>query len=177
MCRRKKILFLPEFLADQSTVSYREWSRYDVRESLEALMDMLEPRQAALIVLIDVFGFTPSETAVVLGQPVTTVKAALHRARNRLKKAADRHFHLLGTDDLPAVEAVSKADGELLDAFVRAFRSADAYSMLCTYRELSASGIKVRQVRIVHGHTWFSFLDPDGNVLIVTSPLIQNSED
>ncbi len=50
---------MPELLADQSAISYSEWSRYDIRESLEYLMDTLEPRQAVLILLTDVFGFSP----------------------------------------------------------------------------------------------------------------------
>ncbi|WP_171909178.1 RNA polymerase sigma factor [Paenibacillus sp. GP183] len=51
ICRRRKTAFLPEILADQGDQSYSEWSKYDIRESLEVLMDELEPRQAALIVL------------------------------------------------------------------------------------------------------------------------------
>ncbi|MFC5468258.1 RNA polymerase sigma factor [Cohnella suwonensis] len=177
VCRRSKMAFLPEFLADQGDLSYADWSRCDIRESLEALMDALEPRQAALIVLTDVFGFTPMETASALGQPVTAVKAALHRARKRLKKAADRQFLLLAElDDEADAAPKSKADAELLEAFVQAFRSADARSMFRSYRELSDSGVKIDRVRFMHGRAWFIFKDPDGNVLTVTSPLIYQSE-
>jgi RNA polymerase sigma-70 factor (ECF subfamily) len=177
ICRRRKIAFVPDFMADQGELSYADWSLHDVRESLEVLMDALEPRQAALIVLTDVFGFTPTETASALSQPLTAIKAALHRARKRLQKAADQHFHLLaaGGDD-EDTGPKSKADTELLEAFVKAFRNADAKSMFRTYRELSDSGVKISQVRIIHGRAWFSFKDPDGNVLTVTSPLIDQSE-
>lgn len=176
ICRRKRIAFQPDFLINQADVAYEEWSPYDVRESLETLMDALEPRQAALILLTDVFGFSPSETATVLGQPVTAVKAALHRARNKLKKAADRHFHLLDMDNKETEKAISKADGELLETFVMAFRNANFNSLFLTYRELSVRGLKIGRVRVIHGHVWFSFLDPDCNVFTVTSPLIQQSE-
>jgi RNA polymerase sigma factor (sigma-70 family) len=177
VCRRRKIAFLPEFLADQGDLSYADWSRYDIRESLEVLMDTLEPRQAALIVLTDVFGFTPTETASALSQPVTAIKAALHRARKRLKKAADRQFHMLAEldDDVEEVPK-SKADAELLEAFVQAFRSADAKSMFRSYRDLTDIGVKIDRVRFMHGRAWFYFKDPDGNVLTVTSPLIKQSE-
>ncbi|WP_370639072.1 RNA polymerase sigma factor [Cohnella sp. REN36] len=98
-------------MADHGNLSYADWSRYDVRESLELLMDALEPRQVALIVLTDVFGFTPTETASALGQPATAVKAALHRARKRLKKASDRQFHLLvEVDENTEAMPKSKAD-------------------------------------------------------------------
>lgn len=177
ICRRRKIAFLPEFLTDQGDLSYEDWSRYDVRESLEVLIDALEPRQAALILLTDVFGFTPTETASALGQPATAVKAALHRARKRLKKAADRQFHLLAeADDDAEGTPKSKADAELLEAFVQAFRSADAKSMFRSYRELSDIGVKIDHVRFMHGRAWFYFKDPDGNVLTVTSPLIKQTE-
>jgi RNA polymerase sigma-70 factor (ECF subfamily) len=170
ICRRRKIAIVPEFLGDRGELSYADWNRHDVRESLEVLMDALEPRQAALIVLTDVFGFTPTETATALSQPVTAVKAALHRARKRLQKAADRNFHLFAEkDDVEESASNSKADAELLDAFVKAFRNADAKSMFRSYRELSDSGMKISQVRFIHKRAWFSFKDPDGNELTITS--------
>jgi len=174
ICRRRKIAFLPEFLADQGDLPYSDWSKYDIRESLEVLIDALEQRQAALIVLTDVFGFTPTETASALGQPATAIKSALHRARKRLKKAADKQFHLLVEED-DNVEAgpKSKADAELLEAFVQAFRSADAKSMFRSYRELSDTGMKIERVRFMNGCAWFYFKDPDGNILTMTSPLIK----
>lgn len=176
ICRRRKIAFLPEFVSDQGELLYADWSRHDVRESLEMLMDNLEPRQAALIVLTDVFGFTPTETANAMGQPATAVKAALHRARKRLQKAAARHFHRLSErdDDAKSVPK-SKADAELLEAFVQAFRNADAKSMFRSYRELSDGGVKIDRVRFMHGSAWFYFKDPDGNVMTVTSPLINQT--
>ncbi|NIK77729.1 RNA polymerase sigma-70 factor (ECF subfamily) [Paenibacillus castaneae] len=177
ICRRRKIAFLPEFLTDQVDLSYADWSKYDIRESLEVLMDALEPRQAALIVLTDVFGFSPTDTASALGQPITAIKAALHRARKRLKKAADRHIHLLtDVDHVVEASSKSKADAELLEAFVQAFRSADAKSMFRTYRDLSDIGVKIDRVHFMHGRAWFYFKDPDGNVLTVSSPLIKQSE-
>ncbi|WP_276356166.1 sigma-70 family RNA polymerase sigma factor [Cohnella caldifontis] len=177
VCRRRRISFVPEYLADHNDLSYADWSRHDVRESLELLMDALEPRQAALILLTDVFGFTPTETAEALGQPITAVKAALHRARMRLKKAADRQFHMLKEDENDAKAPRSKADAELLESFVQAFRSADVQSMFSAYRELSDLGIRIERVGFMHGRAWFYFKDPDGNVLTVTSPLIGKTEE
>ncbi|MUT64637.1 RNA polymerase sigma factor [Paenibacillus sp. NEAU-GSW1] len=174
ICRRRKIAFLPEVLADQAELSYvSDWNRDDVRDSLEMLMDRLEPRQAALIVLTDVFGFTPAETASVLGQPATAIKSALHRARTRLKKAADRQLHLWKDADDNREAQADKADAALLEAFLKAFRSADAPAMFRSYRELAGAGIKINRVRFMAGRAWFSFKDPDGNVLTVASPLIR----
>lgn len=172
ICRRRKIVFLPELLADQSTISYSEWSRYDVRESLEYLMDTLEPRQTVLILLTDVFGFSPTETGNALGQPVTAIKAVLHRARTRLKKAADQQLHSLEEEDPPAKSTAPKqrANAELFEAFVKAFQEADAKSMFRSYRDLSVSGVTVDRVLLVRGQAWFYFKDPDGNILMVSTP-------
>lgn len=172
ICRRRKIAVVPEFLADHSELTYADWSKYDVRESLELLMDALEPRQAALIVLTDVFGFTPTETAEALGQAVTTVKAALHRARNRLKRAAYKQYHfLLEENDETEQAPKSAADAELLEVFIQAFRRADVRTMFGAYRDLSDAGMKIDRVNFLHGRAWFYFKDPDGNVLMLTSPL------
>jgi RNA polymerase sigma factor (sigma-70 family) len=178
ICRRRKMAFLPEVLADQAAIAYSEWSRYDVRESLEYLMDTLEPRQAVLILLTDVFGFTPTETGTALGHPVTAIKAMLHRARTRLKKAADRQLHKLEDVDPSAAGRTApspKSNIDLLEEFVRAFRSADTTSMFRSYRDMSVSGVTVDRVVLIRGHAWFYFKDPDGNVLTVTSPLIRKS--
>ncbi len=170
ICRRRKIAFMPEVLADQNAIAYAEWSPYDVRDSLEMLMDTLEPRQVALILLTDVFGFAPSETATALGQPATAVKAALHRARKRLKKAADKHLHAWEeTEDDPDAAQASGADAELLDAFVQAFRRADALAMIRSYRALSDRGVKIESAKFVGGRAWFTFKDPDGNALTIAS--------
>jgi RNA polymerase sigma factor (sigma-70 family) len=175
ICRRRKMAFLPELLADQTMISYSEWSRYDVRESLEYLMATLEPRQAVLVLLTDVFGFSPTETGDALGQPVSAIKAVLHRARKRLKKAADQQLHRLEEEE-PSVKLTTpnqKANAELFEAFVRAFREADVKSMFRSYRNLSVCGVTVDRVLLVRGQAWFYFKDPDGNILMVTTPLIK----
>ena len=177
-CRRHKISIVPEFLGDHSNLSYADWSQYDVREMLELLMGELHPRQVALIVLTDVFGFTPSETADALGLSRAAVKAALHRARKRLKKASDRHFYLLTeVNEDEKSTPKSKADAELLEAFVQAFRKADIQSMLLSYRDLTDIGMKIDHVRFLQGRAWFYFKDPDGNVLTLSSPLSKKSQE
>ncbi|MCD9022596.1 RNA polymerase sigma factor [Cohnella silvisoli] len=172
ICRRRKITFLPELLLDQSKLAYSEWSRYDVRESLEYLMDTLEPRQTVLILLTDVFGFSPTETGNALGLPVSAIKAVLHRARARLKKVADRQLHRLEEENRTGklTESNPKANTKLFESFVKAFREADTESMFRSYRDLSVYGVTVDQVLLVREHAWFYFKDPDGNILMMSSP-------
>jgi hypothetical protein len=128
-----------------------------------------------LILLTDVFGFSPTETGVALGQPVSAIKAVLHRARTRLKKAADKQLHTLEEEEQVVTSAASnqRANAELFEAFVRAFREADAKTMFRSYKDLSVCGVTVDRVLLVRGHAWFYFKDPDGNILTVTTPLIK----
>jgi RNA polymerase sigma factor (sigma-70 family) len=172
ICRQRKIAFYPELIEDLGAIAYSEWSRFDVRESLEYLMDTLEPRQMVLILLTDVFGFSPTESGNALGQPVTAIKAVLHRARSRLKKAADREFYRLVEENKSEkrTELSTMTNTELFESFVKAFREADTESMFQSYRDLSVNGVTIDRVVLVRGQAWFYFKDPDGNVLMVSTP-------
>ncbi|WP_027086466.1 sigma-70 family RNA polymerase sigma factor [Cohnella panacarvi] len=169
-CRRRHIAFHPELVEDLGAIAYSEWSRYDVRESLEYLMDTLEPRQAVLILLTDVFGFTPTETGSALGQPVTAVKAALRRARTRLKKASDQAHFRLAEEAGKRGTTGSRTNAELFESFVKAFKEADTDAMFRSYRDLSAHGVTVDRIAFIRGQACFYFKDPDGNVLMVATP-------
>ncbi|WP_407944902.1 RNA polymerase sigma factor sigma-70 region 4 domain-containing protein [Paenibacillus cymbidii] len=46
--------------------------------------------------MTDVFGFTPVETATALDQPITAIKAALHRARKRQKEGGRQAISPVG---------------------------------------------------------------------------------
>ncbi|TMV46612.1 RNA polymerase sigma factor [Paenibacillus mesophilus] len=170
ICRSRQSVVRHERLAEESAPSYSEWSRFDARDSLESLMDALEPRQAALILLVDVFRFTVGETSEMLKQPLTAVKAALHRARIRLKKAADRSIHQFG--DVAATGPRDNRGGanpELLDTFVKAFRETDATAIIHAYRGLIACGVSVESAVRFRNKVWFYFRDAEGNMLMITS--------
>jgi RNA polymerase sigma factor (sigma-70 family) len=178
-CRRQRIAFYPELLEEQLSIPYEEWSRFDIRESLELLMDRLEPRQVVLILLTDVFGFSPTEAGQALGQPITAIKAALHRARSRLKKAADRQLHRFEEKESVArpsdTDTDLKAHAALFESFVTAFREADAHALFQTYRALTVNRLVVEHVALLRGQAWFYFKDPDGNLLMLTAPYTRQS--
>lgn len=54
-----------------------------------AMLQTMPPRQAAALVLHDVLGFGPAETADLLGTGVTAVKGLLQRARARAAEVPD----------------------------------------------------------------------------------------
>jgi RNA polymerase sigma-70 factor (ECF subfamily) len=64
------------------------WS--SVGALLERALGRLSERDRAAVLLRDVEGFSYDEIAAALGMPVGTVKAALHRSRERLRLSLER---------------------------------------------------------------------------------------
>jgi RNA polymerase sigma-70 factor (TIGR02960 family) len=99
-------------------------ARYEQTESLSlafvTALQILPPRQLAVLVLRDVLGFHASEVAGMLDTTVESVTSALKRARAGLQRrrpqAADRE---------PAPAPGSPAENAIVARFVDAYRSAD----------------------------------------------------
>jgi RNA polymerase sigma-70 factor (TIGR02960 family) len=99
-------------------------ARYEQNESISlafvTALQMLPPRQVAVLILRDVLGFHASEVAVMLDSTVESVNSALKRARaslQRRRQAAD------GREPPPA--SGSPAEDAIVAKFVRAWESAD----------------------------------------------------
>ena len=99
-------------------------ARYEQTESISlafvTALQVLPPRQLAVLVLRDVLGFHASEVADMLDSTVESVNSALKRARASLQRrrppTADRE---------PPPAAGSPAEDALVAKFVRAWESAD----------------------------------------------------
>jgi len=99
-------------------------ARYETTESISlafvTALQVLPPRQLAVLVLRDVLGFHASEVADMLGSTVESVSSALKRARanlqRRLPAAADRQ---------PPPASDSRSEDAIVAKFVRAYESAD----------------------------------------------------
>jgi len=98
-------------------------ARYERTESISlafvAALQLLPPRQLAVLVLRDVVGFQASEVARMLDSTVESVTSALKRAREKLQRrrpAVDRQAP-------PTAE--SPAEDAIVAKFVRAYESAD----------------------------------------------------
>jgi RNA polymerase sigma-70 factor (ECF subfamily) len=90
-----------------------------VREAGAALLRRLAPQERAAIVLKEVFDLSLEETAMVLETTLGAVKAALHRARARLRESDAG-----STTRRPAPSAA------LVDRFVAAFNAGDRTALL-----------------------------------------------
>ncbi|WP_410673326.1 sigma-70 family RNA polymerase sigma factor [Amycolatopsis sp. cmx-4-68] len=95
-------------------------ARYEQTESISlafvTALQLLPPRQLAVLVLRDVLGFRAHEVAEMLDTTVDAVKSALKRARSALRRPADRE---------PPPGTGSPAENAIVADFVRAWEAAD----------------------------------------------------
>ncbi|WP_339818773.1 RNA polymerase sigma factor [Paenibacillus sp. FSL R7-0216] len=168
ICRSRKFKPLVGQIEEQSS-SYDEWSKWDVREALELLSERLKPKQVVLILLIDVFHFTARETGVLFKQSEGSVKAALKRARTRLKTAVERHPEYW--DDSVLTAPRGGLSIEVFEALVDGFRRADPFAIFRSYQTMIDEGALVDRIEWRGNTLYFTIIDPDGNVLVLTGKL------
>jgi len=99
-------------------------ARYEQTESISlafvTALQVLPPRQLAVLILRDVLGFHASEVAGMLDTTVESVKSALKRARAGLQR---RRPPVAGREPPPAAD--SPAEDAIVANFVSAYESAD----------------------------------------------------
>ncbi len=99
-------------------------ARYEQTESISlafvTALQILPPRQLAVLILRDVLGFRANEVAGLLDSTVESVNSALKRARTSLKR---RRSPADGREPPPA--SGSPAEEAIVAKFVRAYESAD----------------------------------------------------
>jgi RNA polymerase sigma factor (sigma-70 family) len=138
------------------------------RELLEQLMHRLLPKPFVIVLLSDVFQLTAKETASCINMEEGAVQVALSRARKRLKQLA------LRGDDSESSPMISQRPKEannfmqLLESVMDAFRRHDPYLIHDAYVRLFESGSHLALLRTQAGQLYFTFRDPNGNLLMVT---------
>jgi RNA polymerase sigma-70 factor (ECF subfamily) len=104
-------------------------ARYEQTEAISlafvTALQVLPPRQLAVLILRDVLGFHASEVAGMLDSTVESVNSALKRARASLQR---RWPQGAGREPAPAVG--SPAEDALVAKFVRAWESADLSALI-----------------------------------------------
>ena len=99
-------------------------ARYEQTESVSlafvTALQVLPPRQLAVLILRDVVGFPASEVADLLDTTIDSVKSALKRARTTLQRRLPP-----ATDREPPPASGSPAENAIVAKFVSAYVSAD----------------------------------------------------
>lgn len=122
---------IPDDLLDD--VSSSPEARYDARESITlaflAALQVLPPRQRAVLILCDVLDWHAEEAAGALQLSVSSVNSALHRARvNMAKHYAARPLAMMAIPTDPKMRA-------LLDRYVQAWENADLDGLMALLKE------------------------------------------
>lgn len=124
---------LPDALLDG--ITHDPAARYDLRESVSlafiAAIQVLPPRQRAVLLLRDVLGWSAAEVAAALEMTVGAANSVLHRARVALR----RTHHRTGRDAVASEPPGDPAVRRLLDAYVAAWQADDIDGLLATMRE------------------------------------------
>jgi len=110
-------------------------ARYDLRESVSlafiAALQVLPPRQRAVLLLRDVLAWNARETAEALEMTVPATNSALHRARTSMRAT----HHRTGRDAVASIAPDDPRIRRLLDAYVRAWLADDVPGLIATMRE------------------------------------------
>src|SRR5207344_3239574 len=97
-------------------------ARYEQTEAISlafvTALQLLPPRQLAVLILRDVLGFHAAEVADLLDTTVDSVNSALKRARASLERRRRK------SDDVAAPTSGSSAEEAIVATFVRAYESA-----------------------------------------------------
>jgi RNA polymerase sigma-70 factor, ECF subfamily len=118
-----------EGIADQApNPEARYASREAVQLAFVAAIQLLPPRQRAVLLLCDVMEWSAAETAHLLGGSVASVNSALQRARETLAK----HFP---NDRPPVAAAPNPAQQKLLGRYLRAWEALDVDGFVALLKE------------------------------------------
>ncbi|MCP4537968.1 MAG: sigma-70 family RNA polymerase sigma factor [Chloroflexi bacterium] len=111
--------------------SEAQYSTYEsVRLAFLVALQILPPRQRAVLILRDVLDLRAKEVAELLEITVSSANSVLHRARTTLRK----HYHPYEPDDAP-VSPTDEMTQQLLDRYVRVWETADMDGLVMLLKE------------------------------------------
>lgn len=116
--QRRRRAFVPledETAGDEVDALHVLSQQHLAQAALAAIFTQLPPRERASVVLKDVLGYSLEETAEITSASVGAVKAAVHRARQKLEQAVTSHRPL----------RLTEGERRLMDEYVDRFNQRD----------------------------------------------------
>jgi len=110
--------------AEDVTAPESTGAQVESREAMEILVSTLPPRQRVILLLSDMFDFKAQEVAAMLNTTEGAIKAALHRARNALKKIQTE------TPDLHRARTGLTPPESLISRYIEAFNKRDPEALV-----------------------------------------------
>ncbi|NNC10474.1 sigma-70 family RNA polymerase sigma factor [Planctomonas sp. JC2975] len=118
----------PDALLDASVAPPGPESHYEQKEAISiafiTALQLLPPRQVAVLILRDVLGFHADEVADMLETTVDSVNGALKRARSSLRRAVPS-----AADITPPI-AGSRSEADTVARFVAAYEAGDVRAVI-----------------------------------------------
>ncbi|RCX14469.1 RNA polymerase sigma factor (sigma-70 family) [Fontibacillus phaseoli] len=110
--RKKVVSTVRQSLEDD--IQTQEVSSIEIWAAMETLVQNLAPVQRTALLLVDILKYTAEEAAVLVNSTEGAVKAALHRARTKLKamvSVGDSQQNLKADMSEPGSRSTSKSNG------------------------------------------------------------------
>ena len=156
LCTVAKNHFIDERRKMKDTISFKEdlygeeHSHLEYNHLIEILLSILPMKQAMLITLKDVFGYSSKEIASMLRVSDESIKTALHRSRKKLRLEST-------IDEWKG----SLSNHEISKSLSRAIREAKPMQIFYYYRLLEAKAFQVKRDAV---NAVIHVIDPDGNI-------------
>lgn len=119
----------PDALAPSGDPSAVVEARESIRLAFIAALQLLPPKQRAVLILRDVLAMSATEVASLLEMTVASVTSALQRARAQLAAASP------SADGAGLVQPSDEESQDLLDRYITAFTTMDVDALKGTLRE------------------------------------------
>lgn len=120
----------------------------EVYEAIETMVQVLPPKQTAVLLLMDVYKFTSNETAEIIGLTEGAVYSLVNRARNNLRK-----LHSQKGEEQLEHKPLSREQEQVIQQYMDSFVKGDFQtigSLLAEYatNEIVGRGMDVGKVQI-----------------------------
>ncbi len=152
--RKKRVSLVREPLEDELQIA--EVNALDVWTAMETLVQTLVPAQRTALLLVDILKYTAAEAAELIDSTEGAVKAALHRARAKLKTSMtenttehpypNRHRTVEGERSLGNEK--SESDELMAYAYLEAFRQQNTAAMVMLMNDSASKEVVISLLQV-----------------------------